>query len=172
MAGLIHIYCGDGKGKTTAAMGLILRAAGNGKRVLLTQFLKDGKGAELASLRQLEQVEIVPQTKAFGFTWTLTDEQKAEAKAYNTALLENAFARGADFDLLVLDEAVGSVGAGMIEEGRLLELLREKPEELEVVMTGRGPSQALMDAADYVTEMQKIKHPYDNGIPARQGIEY
>ena len=172
MAGLIHIYCGDGKGKTTAAMGLILRAAGNGKRVLLTQFLKDGKGAELDSLRHLEQVDIVPQTQEFGFTWTLTEEEKAEARVYNTALLETAFIRGAAFNLLVLDEAIGAIGAGMIEESRLLELLGEKPVELEVVMTGRGPSQALMNTADYVTEMRKIKHPFDNGISARPGIEY
>ena len=86
--------------------------------------------------------------------------------------LEDAFARAGDSGLLVLDEAVGACASGMIDEARLLALLGEKPGELEVVLTGRGPSQALMDAAGYVTEMVKRKHPFDQGVPARKGIEF
>ena len=88
------------------------------------------------------------------------------------ALLEEAFRRGGEADLLVLDEALGACAAGLLEEARLLELLAGRPEGLEVVLTGRDPSQALLDAADYVTEMRPIKHPYERGVPARPGIEY
>ena len=115
---------------------------------------------------------MVPQTKRFGFTWTLSEEEKAQARDYNSALLEDAFARAGDFDLLVLDEAVGACASGMIGEVRLLALLEARPAELEVVLTGRGPSQALLDAAGYVTEMVKRKHPFDQGTPAREGIEF
>ncbi len=172
MSGLIHIYCGDGKGKTTAAMGLAIRAAGSGRRVLILQFLKDGRSSEFVSIAHVPNIEVVPQTKRFGFTWTLSEEEKAQARDYNSALLEDAFARAGDFDLLVLDEAVGACTSGMIGEVRLLALLEARPAELEVVLTGRGPSQALLDAAGYVTEMVKRKHPFDQGTPAREGIEF
>ena len=172
MPGLIHIYCGDGKGKTTAAMGLAIRAAGSGRRVLILQFLKDGRSSEFASIAHVPNIEVIPQTKRFGFTWTLSEEEKVQAREYYTSLMEDAFARAGDFGLLVLDEAVGACASGMIDEARLLALLGEKPGELEVVLTGRGPSQALMDAAGYVTEMVKRKHPFDQGVPARKGIEF
>lgn len=172
MPGLIHIYCGDGKGKTTAALGLALRAAGSGKRVLVLQFFKDGKSSEFASLAHVPGIEVVPQTRAFGFSWTLSEAEKGEASAYYSGLLEDAFRRSEGFDLLVLDEAMSACTTGMIDERRLLELLAAKPEELEVVLTGRGPSDALCGKADYVTEMRKVKHPYERGIAARKGIEY
>lgn len=172
MSGLLHIYCGDGKGKTTAALGLALRCAGSGRRVLLLQFLKDGKSGEFASLSHVPGIEVIPQTRAFGFSWTLTPEERAQARTYYTGLLEEAFRRGGTFDLLVLDEALGAISAGMIEEERLVALLERRPEGLEAVLTGRDPSQALLDAADYVTEMRKVKHPYDRGVAARKGIEF
>lgn len=172
MSGLIHIYCGDGKGKTTAAMGLAIRAAGSGRRVLILQFLKDGRSSEFASLAHVPNIEVIPQTRRFGFTWTLSEEEKAQARDYCSALLEDAFARAGDFDLLVLDEAVGACTSGMIGEVRLLALLEARPAELEVVLTGRGPSQALLERADYVTEMKMVKHPFQRGVSAREGIEY
>ena len=172
MGGLIHIYCGDGKGKTTAALGLALRAAGSGKKALLLQFFKDGKSSEFAALKQVEGIDVIAQTKAFGFSWTLTDSEKKEAAAYYSGLLEEAFARAGDYGLLVLDEAMSACTSGMIGEARLLELLKGRPEELEVVLTGRNPSEALLAAADYVTEMCKRKHPFEKGVPARKGIEF
>lgn len=172
MSGLIHIYCGDGKGKTTAAVGLAVRAAGSGKKVLLLQFFKDGKSSEFSALAHVPGIETVPQTRTFGFSWTLTPEEKEEARSYYAGLLEEAFRRAGGFDLLVLDEAMSACTTGMIDEARLLALLAGKPAELEVVLTGRNPSQALLDAADYVTEMKKIKHPYERGVAARKGIEY
>lgn len=172
MTGLIHIYCGDGKGKTTAAMGLALRCAGSGRKVLLVQFLKDGKSSEFASLTHVPNIEAVPQTRTFGFSWTLTPEEKAEAGEYYTGLLEDAFQRAGGFDLLILDEILGACSTGMVDEARLLALLEQKPDALEVVLTGRGPSEALQDMADYVTEMKMVKHPFERGVPAREGIEF
>lgn len=169
---MIHIYCGDGKGKTTAAMGLALRAAGSGKKVLVLQFFKDGKSSEFRALEQVAGIETVPQTRFFGFIWNMTDQEKEEARTYYSGLLESAIARAPGFDMLVLDEAMSACTNRMIDEERLLAFLRSRPEGLEVVMTGRNPSRAMTDAADYVTEMRKIKHPFDNGIGARLGIEY
>lgn len=172
MPGMIHIYCGDGKGKTTAALGLALRAAGSGRRVLLLQFFKDGKSAEFAALAHVPEVEVVRQSRTFGFSWTLSEQEREEARRYYSALLEDAFRRGSEFDLLVLDEAMSACTTGMVDQARLLALLEGKPEGLEVVLTGRNPPQALLEAADYATEMKKIKHPFDRGIAARPGIEY
>lgn len=172
MPGLIHIYCGDGKGKTTAALGLAVREAGSGQRVLLLQFLKDGKSSEFAALARIPQIETVPQTQTFGFTWTLTPEEKREAAAYYAALLEEAFRRAEDFDLLVLDEALGACAAGLLDEARLLSLLDGKPEPLEIVLTGRNPSQDLRNRAHYVSEIKMVKHPFQQGVSARRGIEY
>ena len=115
---------------------------------------------------------MICQTRTFGFSWTLSEAEKAEAKDYYSGLLEEAFHRAAEADVLVLDEMMSACTTGMTSEGRLLELLREKPAKLEVLLTGRNPSQALLDAADYVTEMKKIKHPYERGVAARKGIEY
>lgn len=172
MPGLIHIYCGGGKGKTTAAMGLAVRCAGSGRKVLILQFLKDGKSSEFASLSHVPGIEVITQTRTFGFSWTLTPEEKSEAAAYYSGLLEEAFRRAGDFDLLILDEALGACNTGMVDESRLLSLLDGRPEPLEVVLTGRDPSQALQDRADYVTEMKMRKHPFEKGVSAREGIEY
>lgn len=170
--GRVHIYCGDGKGKTTAALGLALRCAGSGRRVLLLQFFKDGRSSEFTALEHVPRIEVVPQTRSFGFSWTLSEEEKGEVRAYYSGLLEEAFRRAGDFDLLVLDEAMSACTTGMVEEGRLLELLEGRPEGLEVVMTGRNPSAALAERADYLTEMKLVKHPFQRGVSAREGIEY
>ena len=144
----------------------------SGRRVLLLQFFKDGKSSEFAALARVPGVTVIPQTRSFGFSWTLSPAEKEEARTYYAGLLEEAFARAGDFDLLVLDEAMSALSTGMIGEARLLELLAGRKAELEVVMTGRDPSQALLDAADYVTEMKLVKHPFQRGVPAREGIEY
>ena len=173
MQGLIHLYCGDGKGKTTAAVGLSVRAAGVGKRVLFAQFLKDGSSSELNVLRALPNVEVASCGQNFGFFKSMDEQTKAAARQAYSALLEDAMRKSEDgVDLLVLDEAVAACNHGLIEETALLDFLRRRPEALEVVLTGRDPSQHLMDAADYVTEMRKRKHPFDRGIAARRGIEF
>lgn len=173
MQGMIHLYCGDGKGKTTAAVGLSVRAAGAGKRVLFAQFLKDGSSSELNILRALQNVEVACCEQNFGFFKSMDGQTKAAARLAYTALLEETLQKSADgVALLVLDEAVAACNHGLIEEARLLDFLHHKPEDLEVVLTGRDPSQRLLDAADYVTEMRKCKHPFERGIAARRGVEF
>ena len=169
--GLIHIYCGDGKGKTTASVGLSLRAAGAGLKVLYVQFFKDGSSSEFRLLEQAGITFLRPEKK-FGFYRTLTPAQREEAREFYTAHFRAAAAMAKDYDLLVLDEAMSACRTGVVPEGEVLDFLQSKPEGLEVVLTGRDPSQALFDAADYVTEMCKRKHPFDQGIPARKGIEF
>lgn len=171
--GLIHLYFGDGKGKTTAAMGLCARMLGSGGRVLLVQFLKDGSSSEIGSLRRLG-AEVLCDTRPAAFTFCMNDTQKQNRRHDNDDLLAQAeeVCRTAPVDLLVLDEAIGAAGLGMLDETRLLAFLKSKPQGLEVVLTGRDPSPELLDAADYASEVCKRKHPYDRGICARPGIEY
>lgn len=172
--GLVHLYCGEGKGKTTAAVGLCARAAGSGKRVLFVQFFKDGTSSENASLRLLPNVHTMHEPRYFGRVSNMSKEEFEECKRAYSALFEAAISRAAaeEFDLLVLDEAVSSCNHGVIDEGALVRFLKGRPARLEVVLTGREPSAALVEVADYVTEMKKIKHPFDAGIVARRGIEF
>ena len=153
---MLHLYWGDGKGKTTAAMGLALRALGHGRRVVVLQFLKDGTSGEIALLRRCgAEVHACPNAK---FTWLMTEAERAEARQHNTAALRAAL--DTPFDLLVLDEALLQQAAAMAKQGR------------EVVLTGRDPAPWMQDAADYSTELRAVSHPYTRGIPAREGIEY
>ena len=172
--GLVHIYCGDGKGKTTASIGLAVRAAGSSKKVVVKRFLKNDRSGEVEILKQIPGITVLPCTRTFGFSWKMSQEEKEEAREYYGEELEKAWKKALDqdADMLVLDEAVGACGLGFIREERLLELIENKPEKLEVILTGRNPSKALLAAADYVTEMVMCAHPYTRGIPARKGIEY
>lgn len=172
MSGLIHLYCGDGKGKTSAAAGLALRAAGAGKRVLFTQFMKDGSSSEIGVLRGIENISVLLCKKPYGFYWNMTAQQRVQAKADYARLLREALQQSAEVELLVLDEIVSACNRGVVEEAYLVDFLKSKPERLEIVLTGRDPSETLIACADYVTEMKKIKHPYDRGIAARRGIEF
>ena len=170
--GLVHVYCGDGKGKTTAAMGLCLRMLGSGGKVVVTQFLKDGSSGEMICLRKLG-VKTLFCPKPYGFTFAMSSEQKAECRSADDTLLKDAFRISAEeeTDLLVLDEAIGAVNAGIIEENTLLRFLDQRPKRLEVVLTGRNPSWELLARADYVSEIHKGKHPFDCGVQARRGVE-
>lgn len=173
MKGLIHIYCGDGKGKTTAAMGLTVRALGNGMKVVLTQFMKGDYSSELKILREIPNVQIVFCEKNFGFVWNMTEEEKAEAKAAYTRQFETAvqLAVETDADMLVMDEFMSCYEMQFIDNKRAVEFLKNKPEKLEVVLTGRNPGPELCELADYISEVKKIKHPYDKGVASRKGIE-
>ena len=171
---LIHIYCGDGKGKTTAAMGLAIRAAGREKKVFITQFLKSGKSGELVSLEKLkEYITFLPGRPVNKFVWNMNDEEKMEAKREHTARFKEIkdIIKNEDYDLLILDEIIATINNGFIELNEVIDFLKNKPETLEVVMTGRDPKEELIELANYVTEMQCIKHPFKEGIPSRVGIE-
>ena len=168
---MIHLYCGDGKGKTTAACGLAVRAAGSGMRVLFVQFFKSGKSSEVTALEKLGVVTAHPGVH-YGRYKSLDDGKKAEVRDSYGELLNDVVAHAAEYDLIVLDEAVSTYGYAMIDREQLMEFLRQEGCRREIVLTGRDPLLELTDAADYVTEMKKVKHPFDGGIAARQGIEY
>ena len=168
---MIHLYCGDGKGKTTAAVGLAVRAAGSGMRVLFVQFFKSGKSSEVMALEKLGIVTAHPGVH-YGRYKSLDEERKAEVRDSYGELLNDVIAHAAEYDLIVLDEAVSTYGYAMINREQLMEFLRQEGSRREIVLTGRDPLPELTDAADYVTEMKKVKHPFDGGIAARQGIEY
>ena len=172
MAGLIHIYCGDGKGKTTAAVGLAVRASGAGKQVLFTQFFKDGRSSEVKSLQEINGIKTVHCRKKYGLFFRMSEEERELARQDYTALMEQVLRQSKNADLLILDEVISACNHEIVPEGRLLEFLQRKPQELEVVMTGRNPSDKLLERADYVTEMKKIKHPFDKGVHSRKGIEF
>lgn len=174
MKSCIHIYCGDGKGKTTAAIGLAVRAAGCEKKVLIARFLKTDNSGEVKSLGYVPGIKVMPCEKNFGFFSKMSEDDKKKAKAYYSELLETALseAAGGAFDLLILDEIMAVCNFGLVKEQKVLDFLTVRPEGLEVVLTGRDPSEKLFDMADYVSEIKKIKHPYDKGIMARRGIEY
>ena len=173
--GRIHIYAGDGKGKTTASVGLAVRASARGWKVLFVQFLKDGKSAELNVLRSLPTVTVLSGQKINKFTFAMTPEEKATAKAEMSERLKEACekAENGEVDLLVLDEALGAIHAGVLSEESVLDFLDHKPYSLELVLTGRDPSQALIDRADYYSEVCMRKHPYETeGLNARPGVEF
>ena len=174
MAGCVHVYCGDGKGKTTAAVGLAVRAAGRQKQVVVARFMKTDDSGEVPVLRLIPEICVLPCEKTFGFFFQMTEERKQEAAAYYDSLLTLAFetAKEKAADLLILDEIMASCNYKLVSEDKLLTLLHDRPEQLEVVMTGRNPSQKILETADYVSEICKKKHPFDAGIPAREGIEY
>ena len=170
--GLIHIYCGDGKGKTTAAVGLCVRAAGSGMRVLFTQFFKDGSSGEVRVLREIPGVSTLHAQENYGRAAGMNEADRAAAARTYTALLHTALDRAGGVDLLVLDEAISTYNHAMLDRGELLDFLRHKPESLEVVLTGRNPPGELVELGDYVAQVTKIKHPFDEGVLAREGIEY
>lgn len=170
--GFIHIYCGDGKGKTTAAVGLCVRAAGHGKRVLFVQFLKSEGSGERAVLRMLPQVTVTPCPQSIKFTIQMTEEEKREEAEACSRHLHAVWKEAGKVDLLVLDEVFGALSAGLLSKDEVLAGLRKKPEALEVVLTGRNPEPCFLEIADYVTEMKKQKHPFERGVGARKGIEY
>ena len=172
--GLVHIYCGDGKGKTTAATGLAVRCAGAGGSILWFQFLKRDTSGERISLGRLENITLLQGYDKMKFTFAMTDEEKQEAALfYNNAMDRiKKMVQSENYDMIILDETFGAINTGMISEDIIIEFLKNKPAGLEVVMTGRDPSERIMEYADYISEIRKIKHPYDRGIQSRKMIEY
>lgn len=172
--GLIHLYCGNGKGKTTAAMGLILRSLGRGKRVVLVQFLKGRQTGEVMMLENMENISILRGKSSPKFTCDMTQEERDQAKAAHDQTLRQALTivEKGGVDLLVLDEVIGAYNFGMVDQGLVQKIVGEKPEGLELVLTGRDPDPFFVEQADYMTEMREYKHPYQKGIQGREGIEF
>lgn len=171
MKGLIHLYHGDGKGKTTAAVGLAVRAAGAGFKVAFVQFMKGNNSGEINILKSLENVEVYKSEKDYGFFRLMPKEVQDELTAIHNEIIEEGFKFVQDGGVVVLDEITHALNFGLIDNERVMELIDKKSENVEIVMTGRNPMAFLVDVADYVSEVKKIKHPFDKGISAREGIE-
>ena len=171
--GRIHIYCGNGKGKTTCGMGLCVRAAGYGFRVLIYQFMKNNATSERAAMEHLENITFLPGLEHEKFSMRMTDEEKAQRRMFYAEQFRKATQTAVQdgYDVLFLDEIVYTIRAGLFDEAMLIDFLKNKPEHLEVILTGRDPSPGLIELADYVSEIRKVKHPFDRGLPARRGIE-
>jgi len=170
--GLVQIYTGNGKGKTSAAFGLALRAVGRGLRVFIIQFIKGGFDyGELYAVEKLPNLEL----KAFGRGKFILEKPPAKEDvrlAEEALVLAEHVVKGGEHDVVVLDEVNVALNLGLIDVGRVLELVRSKPAHVELVLTGRNAPQELIRMADLVTEMREVKHPYNDGFAARKGIEY
>lgn len=169
--GLVHIYTGDGKGKTTAAVGLAVRARGAGLSVLLVQFLKGRETAELGPLASLG-VEILRDEQTRKFLFYMNAAERAECLRRQHAVFEKAAALLPRYDLVILDELLGAVAVEAVALGEAARLVRGKPERTELVLTGRDAPDELTGLADYVSEIRAVRHPYEQGVGARRGIEF
>jgi cob(I)alamin adenosyltransferase len=170
--GLVQVFTGNGKGKTTAALGTILRAAGHGLKIFIVFFMKgDFDYGEFSTLSKLPNVDKVN----FGFRH-ITDTTSIKPEDIEKVRLALEAAREAvlsgKYDLVVLDEVNVALGFNLIELDEVVKLIEDKPPHLELILTGRYADTKLIELADLVTEMVKVKHPYDKGIKARKGIEY
>lgn len=169
--GLVQIYTGNGKGKSTAAFGLGFRAAGRGLNVLILQFLKPAVGyGEQVSCGRFENITLY----SMGLDHFVSKKPKQEdIDAAREALRKSCeLMDTGKYDVVILDEAVNAVRLKLLTDTELIEALKARPPHVEVVLTGRGITPALEEYADLVTEMKLVKHPYDRGIQARVGIEY
>ncbi len=164
---MLHIYCGDGKGKTTAALGLAIRAAGAGLRVHIVQLMKGAPTSELAALAKIPEITIARCDRDYGFSWKMSERDKSEITACHNRLLGEAFALGAD--MVILDEFNSAYANDLLDRETAERLIAEAA--AEIVLTGRNPDPKLLGKADYISEIKCVRHPYERGVAARRGIE-
>jgi cob(I)alamin adenosyltransferase len=170
--GLVLVNTGDGKGKSTAAFGVILRMLGRKKRVALVQFLKN-EGGQWGEIRALKQLGLDAVKTGDGFTWTSKDLDETQARALHGWHIAQEKIISGSYDLIVLDEFTYLMHFGWLNADAVVDWLKaNKPHTLHLIITGRDAPQAIMDYADTVTHMTKVKHAYDTGIKARAGIEF
>jgi len=175
MNGLVHIYTGDGKGKTTAAIGLGIRACGRGKKVLLVQFLKGVQTGELFTIEKLKpDFEYYRNEENKKFTWNMNQEELEKMKENVEDMFQYAVkeAVAGGRDLIILDEIMAAITSGFIAPDKVIDFVKNKPSQLELVMTGRNAPPELIQLADYVSEIKAVKHPFSMGTAAREGIEF
>jgi len=170
--GLVLVYTGEGKGKSTAAFGQALRAVGNGFQVCIIQFIKgaENTGEAKAFARLEDQVEF--HVKGSGFTWQIEDKEEAIRTARDAFQFAREKIESDRYDMVILDELTYLLVYDMVSETEVLNMIHNRPERLHLVVTGRGASEKLIDCADLVTEMVSVKHHYEKGIKARKGIEF
>ena len=170
MRGYVQVYTGDGKGKTTAALGLAVRAAGAGLRVYIAQFIKTGETSEIKALQRFADQIRVEQFGAGGFIRGRPSSADIRAAERGLQRVGEALREG-KFDVVILEEANVAAALGLFTAATLLELVAKRPAHVEVVITGRNAAAEIVDAADLVTEMKAVKHYYRQGVQARLGIE-
>lgn len=171
---MIHVYYGDGKGKSTAAVGLAVRAAGSKMKVLFVQFLKTEFSGERHVLSHTENVTLTSCPLEMKFTFKMSEQEKQHASVVFRGLFDSSTttALSARYDMVVFDEIFDVINEGMLSESEVFEFIANAPNSIEIVMTGHHPSERFIKAADYVTDFKKIKHPYDRGITGRIGVEF
>ena len=172
--GQVHIYTGDGKGKTTAAMGLAFRASAYDKKIYILQFLKGRKTGERLSAKKFDNITFERANKSKKFFIQMTDEEKKEQKQEIKKIWEkiNGILKESDYEIIIFDEIMGAISNGMVEIEDVKKLIENKGEDKEFILTGRNAPEELIEMAGYVTEMKMIKHPFNNNVPARKGVEY
>jgi len=170
MRGFVHVYTGDGKGKTTAALGLALRAVGAGLKVFIAQFIKVGNYSEIKALERFQDMIRVEQFGLGRFVGGKPSPADIAAARSGLKRVREVIASGG-YQLVILEEANVAVKYGLFPVQELLQLIIEKPLDIEMVITGRGASPRILEAADLVTEMQMVKHYFEKGVRARVGIE-
>jgi len=167
--GLVHVYTGDGKGKTTAALGLALRAVGQGMKVIIIQFIKgDCICGEHLSAARYHLFEIVQLNTGNSFTQNL---EELRSTTEQTLALAEKIVPGGDYDVVILDEIFVAISKGLVSTEQILSLMSMKPVPMELILTGRGAPKEIIEQADLVTEMVAVKHPFTKGVMARKGIE-
>ena len=173
--GYVQVYTGNGKGKTTAALGQGFRSVGNGLKVYMVQFLKTFKTGELESVKRLEpDFRIFRFEKKRGFFWTLNNQEKAELKIE----IDKAYMfcydslKNNECDVLIMDEVMGALSNNLLTVEQVIKLIHIKPDNVELILTGRNVPEQIVKEADLVTEMREIKHYFSSGVAAREGIEY
>lgn len=161
------------KRKDNNRNGTLCAAAGYGYRVLIYQFMKNNKTSERNILEKIENVSIVNGLDQEKFSFQMTEQEKKERLAFYNSQFEKVTKKAVeeDFDVLFLDETIYTISAGLLDEKLVLDFLKKKPDKLEVILTGNTPSEAMIAAADYVSQIKKIKHPFDEGQASRMGIE-
>lgn len=173
--GLVHIYTGDGKGKSTAALGQTLRSLGQGLRVYIVQFLKrsDSFSGEMESLAKFgHSVKLVRYHQVHPLFDPDVDVDQLRASVSEALDEAQKAMLSGNYDIIVLDEINNVVAGGFAEVKDIIEFISSKPEKVELILTGRNAAEEIIDMADYVTEMRCIKHPFQKGVPARRGIEF
>lgn len=168
--GLIHIYCGDGKGKTTAAIGLAVRGAGSGMRVCFAQLMKGSFTSELNTLALIPDIDVMRCDRDYGFVKNMSDDDKALLTMCHNGLLKKSFS--GDYDMIILDEFNSAYYHGLLDKTAAAEFILNGRKNAEIILTGRDPAGIFTDAADYISEIGCIRHPYQNGVSARVGIEF
>lgn len=170
--GLVQVYTGEGKGKTTAALGIAVRAVGHGFKVFMVQFMKKSMTGELNTAHKIGPALVIKQWGRRDFI--KKESVTSEDKKFAQSALEHAFmvAKENEFDILILDEVTLAIDYGLIDVIEVLQLINEKPRQLELIITGRRAPSEIIESADLVTEMVEVKHPFRKGIKARKGIEY